>query len=218
MTMFNINKANYYADINEIQMLMAKYIMNIHKMDFKSSYDDLMANNHPEISFEYMESGEYKGPEKVKAYMYALDDTFRTPRDKKGYMGLQHINTPKIIINDEGNRARGNWTILSPWAMQAYPYPGDERKLTAMWFIGRYSCEFIKIDQKWKILKVHLVSYVRTPYDQGWVRQPDAMPIKPMPALRPDNPPRYYTYHPGCAYTHDNIFNWGPYLPKETDF
>ena len=95
MTMFNINKANYYADINEIQMLMAKYIMNIHKMDFKSSYDDLMANNHPEISFEYMESGSIRA-RKVKAYMYALDDTFRTPRDKRVIWGSSISIHPKL--------------------------------------------------------------------------------------------------------------------------
>lgn len=210
-----LNMALRAAAIDEIQQLMARYVQNIHKMDYNSNLEQLVAADHPDVSFEYMESGEYKGPEQVKAYMMALHDSFQTPREKTGYMGLQHLTTPKIIVSEDGQRAAGEWTILSPWAMQACPYPCDERKLTAMWFVGRYTNEFIKVGGEWKLLKIHLVSYVRTPFEQGWMRQPDAMRIAPVPHLRPDNPPRYYTFHPDCVYSFDNIYNWGPYLPEE---
>lgn len=203
------------ADVEEIQQLMARYVQNVHKMDYLTILEKLMAADNPEVSFEYMESGMYCGPEQVRAYLTALHESFQTPRDKTGYMGLQHLTTPKIIVSEDGQRAAGEWTILSPWAMQACPYPGNARKLTALWFIGRYSNEFIKVNGEWKILKVHLVSYARTPFEEGWIRQPDAMRIPPIPHLRPDKPPRYYTYHPDCVYSSDNIYNWGPYLPEK---
>ena len=210
-----LEMARRAAAVDEIQLLMAQYVQNVQKMDYKTNLETLMAADHPDVCFEYMESGMYKGPEQVRAYMLALHETFQKPFEKTGYMGLQHLTTPKVILNESLDRACGEWTILSPWAKQACPYPGDERKLTAMWFVGRYANEFIKADGQWKILKLHLVSYVRTPFDQGWMRQPDAMRVPPIPQLRPDEPPRYYTFHPDCVYSFDNIYNWGPYLPEK---
>lgn len=206
------------ADINEIKMLMARYITNVHRMDYMSCFDRLMANEHPELRFEYMESGAYIGPEHVRLYMQALHNYMQSPQDKRGYMGFHHCVTPNIIVNDAGTRAYGHWSVLSPWAMQATPYPCDQRTLTAMWFVGKYDNEFIKIDGRWKLLKVHLISYARSPYELGWVRQADAMRILPMHGITPDEPPRYYTYHPDCMYESSNIYNWGPFLPEDTDF
>lgn len=212
------NQLIWAADINEIKMLMARYVTNVHRMDYMSNFENLMANTHPEVRFEYMESGAYIGPEHVRAYMQALHDYMQSPQDKLGYMGLNHCMTPNIVINNNGDRAYGHWNILSPWSMPATPYPCDRRTLTAMWFTGKYENEFIKIDGEWKILKVHLIAYTRTPYELGWVRQADAMRIQPMHGITPDDPPRYYTYHPDCMYSSANIYNWGPYLPENTDF
>lgn len=212
------NKLFWAADINEIKMLMARYVTNVHRMDYMSSFAQLMANTHPDLRFEYMESGTYIGPDHVRTYMQALHNYMQSPQDKRGYMGLNHCMTPNIIINDNGDRAYGHWNILSPWAMQATPFPCDCRTLTAMWFTGKYDIEFIKLDGEWKILKLHLIAYTRAPYELGWVRQADAMRIQPMHGITPDEPPRYYTYHPDSMYTSANIFNWGPYLPESTDF
>ena len=205
------------ANMDEIQNLMADYVTNCLKMDYKSSLENLFAIDNPEVSFELMEGGEYKGTEQVKAYMMALHERAQSIEEKTGWMEFQHLTTPKIIISDNGtgDRAAGQWTILSPWAKVATPYPCDERKLTAMWFIGRYQNEFVKVDGEWKILKLHLIAYVRTPFDQGWMKQADCMRLAPVRELRPDNPPRYYTFHPDAVYSFDNIYNWGPYLPEE---
>ncbi|MCD8325017.1 MAG: nuclear transport factor 2 family protein [Clostridiales bacterium] len=212
------DQLTWVADIYEIKTLMSRYITNVHKMDYISSFHDLMANTHPDLSFEYMESGAYLGPDHVRTYMQALHDYMQSPQDKLGYMGLHHCITPNIVINDNDDRAYGHWAIMSPWAMPATPYPCDQRKLTAMWFVGKYENEFIKLDDEWKILKIHLISYARAPYDLGWVRQADAMRIPPMYGITPDKPPRYYTYHPDCMYSSANIYNWGPYLPEDTNF
>lgn len=212
------DQLTWAADVSEIKLLMARYVKNVHRMDYMSSFETLMANTHPELRFEYMESGAYLGPEHVRTYMQALHDYMQSPQDKKGYMGLHHCMTPNILINDRGDRAYGHWNILSPWAMPATPYPCDRRTLTAMWFTGKYENEFIKLDGEWKLLKVHLIAYTRAPYELGWVRQADAMRIQTMHGITPDEPPRYYTYHPDCMYSSANIYNWGPYLPENTDF
>ena len=205
-------------DLYEIKSLMMQYVSNVHQMDYMSSFENLMANTHPEIRFEYMESGAYIGPEHVKNYMQALHDYMQSPVDKKGYMNLNHCITPNIIINESRTRAYGHWAVLSPWAMPATPYPCDERMLTAMWFTGKYENEFIRIDDEWKILKIHLIAYTRAPYELGWVRQADAMRIPPMHGIIPDESPRYYTYHPDCMYESGNIYNWGPFLPEDKNF
>lgn len=206
------------ADINDIQQLMNRYIINVHRMDYMSSYHELMANDNPDLEFEYMESGAYTGAEHVKQYMQALHNYMQSPQDKLGYMCLNHCMTPNIIINDKGDRAIGHWSVFSPWAQPATPFPCDKRKLTAMWFTGKYENEFIKIDGEWKILKIHLIAYTRSPYELGWVRQADAMRIKIMDGLTPDKAPRTYAYHPDAVYSSNNIFNWGPFLPDDTEF
>ena len=216
--MENRNELVRAADIHEIKMLMARYITNVHRMDYLSSHQKLMANRHPEVTFEYMESGAYIGPEQVYRYMKALHEYMQSPADKLGYMGLNHCVTPNIVVNKDGSAAKGHWAVLSPWAMQATPYPCDKRTLTAMWFYGKYDNEFIRTPEGWRILKVHLIAYTRAPFDLGWVRQADAMRIPPMHDLYPNRPPRYYTYHPDCMYTSGNIYNWGPYLPDDNDF
>ena len=212
------NQLTWAADINDIQQLMNRYIINVHRMDYMSSYNELMANDNPDLEFEYMESGAYVGPVHVKQYMQALHDYMQSPQDKLGYMGLNHCMTPNVIINDSGDRAVGHWSVFSPWSQQATPFPCDKRKLTAMWFTGKYENEFIKVDGEWKILKIHLIAYTRSPYELGWVRQADAMRIKIMDGLTPDKAPRMYAYHPDAVYSSANIFNWGPFLPDDTDF
>ena len=61
--------------------------------------------------------------------------------------------------------------------MAIEPYPSNEHLPTAYWFIGKYDNEFIKIDEEWKLLKTHIIAFTRTPYNEGWVQQPDARRI-----------------------------------------
>ena len=104
------------ANMDEIQNLMADYVTNCLKMDYKSSLENLFAIDNPEVSFELMEGGEYKGPEQVKAYMMALHERAQSIEEKTGWMEFQHLTTPKIIISDNGtgDRIVGQRTILSP--------------------------------------------------------------------------------------------------------
>ena len=138
------------------------------------------------------------------------DDHFR------GWVGLQFLFSPRIVFNQEGNRARAQWNQVSPHGMKVTAYPGNEHKLTAYWYIGKYDNEFIKIDEEWKLLRCHVINFVRTPYDQGWLRQQDCRrKFYPGPQTGQS---QFYTYHPDAVYTGDGQMNWGPFLPGDGTF
>lgn len=102
--------------------------------------------------------------------------------------------------------------------MAIAPYPGDEHVPTSYWFIGKYDNEFIKIDEEWKLLKTHIIAFSRTPYQEGWVRQPDARRIFHPNAQQPQQKGRIYTYHSDAVYSKDGNWTWGPHLPKDGSF
>jgi len=204
------------ADIVEIQMLHGKYISLLDRDDFPGIYE-LMAKGHPELSYEIVEGGEYRA-EHVPNLILAEKKKLGDKETKRGWVGLQYLWTPKIVLSADGTRAKAQWNQLSPHGMPVSAYPGNERRMTAYWFIGKYDNEYIKIDGVWKLLKVHVCAYVRTPYDQGWLKQGDCRRIFHPGSGKPDQPSRTYTYHPDATYTSDEHYNWGPYLPEEGSF
>lgn len=163
------------ADRVEIAQLMGKFTQYFDQFNAEKILHQLMAADHPEVSVEFMECGLYQGPEKVQAYMEGIQAYLDDPADKRGWMGLQNLSNPHIVVSSSGNRARGQWDILNANAMQAAEYPAAERKLTALWVCGRYDNEFIRVDGQWKLLKVHLVTYFKTPFDQGWLKNADCL-------------------------------------------
>ena len=102
--------------------------------------------------------------------------------------------------------------------MSVSPYPGNEHKTTAYWFVGKYDNEYIKINNEWKLLKLHVCAYVRTPYDEGWLKQGDCKRIYHPGSGKPDNPSRIYTYHPDAIYSSGSLYSWRPFLPEDGSF
>jgi len=90
-----------------------------------------------------------------------------------GTLGINPTGTGYVTINKDGKTAKGMWDQFAPHAMEVTPYPGDERKLTQFWFVGRYNNEFIKENGKWKCSKRQVLAFMRTPYDLGWLKQPN---------------------------------------------
>jgi hypothetical protein len=205
------------ADIVEIQMLQAKYMNAIESMRFDIVLNDIMAKNHPDVRFEMCEMGAFVGPENVQKFLGTIAN--RNPSGgvapQPGILAALFIATPRVVFSKDRERARGQWHVFGPHSMNVSPYPGDERKLTAYWFCGKYDNEYIKVDGEWKMLKMHVIVWFRTPYDQGWIKQPDCRRIMPPPDCIPDEPPRFYTYHSDAVYTGDGPWNWGPFLPED---
>lgn len=203
------------ADVVEIQMIQGKYLALLDQLDFLGIYD-LMAKDHPEISYEMVEDGAYIGPENVARYMESVHDGNRNnPKKMRGWVGLQYLYTPRIVLNESATRARAQFNQMSPHAMRVSPYPGNGQHCVAYWFIGKYDNEYIKIDGEWKLLKTHIIAFSRTPYDEGWIKDPDARRIYHPNAEKPQTLPRVYSYHSDAVYSPDGSWNWGPHLPKD---
>lgn len=102
------------ADIIDIQMIMGKYLSYLDQVNFKGIYS-LMAQDHPEISYEMVEDGAYIGPENVRRYMLDEHEHLNNnPNHMKGWVGLQNILTPRIVFSADGTRAKAQFNQLSP--------------------------------------------------------------------------------------------------------
>lgn len=206
------------ADVVEIQMLHAQYIQYLDQ-DSMVGIHSLMAKDHPEVEYEMVEAGAYKGPASVQSMIDQCQAHMSEPANNHGWLGLQYLWTPRIVFSEDGNRARAQWNQLSPHSMAVAAYPSTYRRFVDYWFIGKYDNEYIKIDGEWKLLKVHVVAQSRTPCEQGWIRQPDARRITHEYDSRPDGLSRIYTYHPDAFYSGEGgVYTYEPFLPEEGTF
>jgi hypothetical protein len=199
-------------------MLMGRYVTYMDQMNAKGIWDDLFAGDDLNVSIELGDYGGYDGAEHVKQFLYSYHDYLQDPSDKRGWMDIRNINTPYIIISNDGERAYATWHCFSPQAKQAKPYPSDERTLTALWVASRLVVWCVRVGDAWKFQKIQEVVYIRTPYELGWLKQPDCMRLSPLSESLPDRPPRVYAYHPDAIYSPTGLYNWGPFPPEEGSF
>ncbi len=202
------------ADITEIQRLMATYVKYMSKMDACGAFEKTFDVGNQDLSIELAESGRYDTGEHVEEFMTAYDKYLQDPSDKRGWMELENICNPTVVVNKEHTRARGYWTVIAPSSKWAVPYPCDSEKLTAYWGCGKYLCEFIKTKDAWKILKLKKVMFLRSPFEYGWFQQPDCVHMPALQDVHPDSEPDYqnvYNADYGCA---SGGIEWGPYLDE----
>lgn len=217
MTEQQRKKLQRAADITSIQMLMARYIDHMSKMSAADIFDKMFVKDSDDVSIELFDGGEYCGEEHVRAFLDAYDAYLADPSDKKGWMELQLLCTPYIKLSKDGTRAMGTWSLFSPSAKQATPYPCDIEKLTAIWVCGKYFCEFRKVDGSWKILKLRSIAYLRSAFELGWTRQADCISMPVLPGMKPDKPSRSYLYNFDYGMGNGGI-EWGPYMPENGEF
>lgn len=216
MEQSELNRLLRSADLLEVQMLQSHYIAELDKDNFDGIFA-LMAQDHPELSYEIVEAGTFEGA-RVRNLILGEKEKLSKKSEKRSWVGLQYLWSPRIVLSGDGTRARGQFNLLSPHCMPVAPYPGNEHKPTAYWFIGKYDNEYIKLDGVWKILKVHVCAFARPPYDEGWIKQPDCRRIYHPASGQPDKKPRYYTYHSDAVYSGDGIYSYEPYLPEDGSF
>ncbi len=61
-----VKRQAYYIDMQEIQMLHARYIYYLENGRIAEVWDDLFAHDDPEVRMEIMDAGAYIVPEHVK--------------------------------------------------------------------------------------------------------------------------------------------------------
>jgi len=207
------------AAVQEIAMMLGRYVTLMDQYDAKGIYEELFATDNKDVSVEFESCGTYVGPEHARAFMEDLHKKLNDLRTKRGWLDFYDAATPQILISEDGKRAQALWTLLSPKAKQASAEAGytSTRKLTAFWQCGKMHWELIKVKGEWKILHFHQLTYFTTEYHTGWLKQQECYRETPMWAILPDKKPRFYVYHPDQTYVQGGQYTWGPYLPDEKD-
>jgi len=218
VTQQQLEKLQRASHITEIQMLMGRYVTCIERMDARSIWEKLFVHDDEQVSVEIGDYGGYVGTQHVKRFFEAYDGYLKDPSDKRGWMDFRNMNTPYVIISKDMQSAYGSWSCFSPQAKQALPYPACERTLTAIWSVSKYVCTFRQTPEGWKFLSLREVVYIRTPFEHGWVKQPDCIRNEPLEDLIPDMVSKSYIYHPDALYSPTGLYNWGPFPPEEGSF
>lgn len=69
-------------------------------------------------------------------------------------------------ISVEGDTAQGAWLCFEPVTLKATD--GSEE---AVWIMGRYTCEFKRVQNEWKVRTVKYDGIFCTSYEKGWVAE-----------------------------------------------
>lgn len=190
-------RAERIAAIIEIMNLQSRYNLWLNLGYYKRIWNELFAHKDPRVKCEIGDSGVYEGQQSVKRLWMALADRERD----RGYMEVKMLMEPYIVLSEDGKTAKGMWPAFGPHSDHVTRHPGGGEKLIAYWFSGKYDNEFVKEDGKWKILSLHTVIYLRTPFDEGWLKEPDCARWRPLEDAPPDKPSNFIEpYHPDGVF------------------
>jgi hypothetical protein len=91
-----------------------------------------------------------------------------------------------VDVEPGGKTAKGRWYGFGPQAksMVGMVEGAAEGVVRALWVFGVYENEYVKEDGKWKFKKIFYSPIFDTPYEDGWVKTPEA----PLPYRRRDGP------------------------------
>jgi hypothetical protein len=124
---------------------------------------ELFAMKTPGLKAEMADSGLWQGPDGVGKLFQHLGTKYHM----KGGLFVHMLLTPVLEVSRDCTRAHGMWNSLG-----ANTYMTDSGALEAMWQAGKYDNVFVKEDGKWKFLEFKWYVIFRTPYQDGWVKQP----------------------------------------------
>ncbi len=121
--------------------------------------------------------------------------------------------SPIVEVHPNGREAWGMWHTLGCNTQPDFVAHDAEMSadpvLLAMWQQGKYFIDFVKEEGEWRWKNFRWYVNFRTPFDQGWVKQPItgnlSVIAKIVPGCpAPDGPSDYHPFRP------DELT---PYLP-----
>lgn len=115
---------------------------------------DLFADG---ATFEYARDGLYRGKERIRSYLLALNGGQQGLREGQLSESLQLM--PVITLADDGQSAKARWRSI----MLLGQHGGE-----ALWGEGPYENEYVKENGVWKISKLHSYIGFYVDYDTGW--------------------------------------------------
>lgn len=139
----------------------------------KGLYDDAADLFAPDGTLELAGRGVYCGRERVRAYLKRL------PPYGHGRLYNHMQLQPVIHIDVRAGTAKGRWRSF----MQVGMLGGEAR-----WGEATYENEYVRLDEGWRIAKLHGFINFYCEYDQGWHR--GGVPLlRGVEGLEPDRPP-----------------------------
>ncbi len=184
----------------KIANLQARYIFHLQAHDYNSIVD-MFAHNE-QVSVEMDNLGKFIGREKaVDIFLKVLKPLYTM----KGALGLHMLSTPLIEVHPEGRFAWGMWHTLGcntqPDFVGHDTEMTEDPKLIAMWQQGKYFIDFVREDEEWKFQNFRWYVNFRTPFDEGWVKQPVTWNLSVVAKLMPGcpAPDGQSAYHPFSA-------------------
>jgi len=187
-----------YIEIWKLQSLYS----HLYSMFRTSEIPDLFAQKTPGVTLELEDSGVYEGIEGVKK-MFCLTLSEKNMR-RPGIHAVHMTVNPIIEINKNGTRARGVWHSHGTVTL------AHEGPLKAFWGAGKYDMEYVKEDGKWKFLKLAYRLIYMTPFDKGWVEEPEGSSMARPTDYPPDKPTTWYRPY---GRHRENIFQPPPPEP-----
>jgi hypothetical protein len=174
-----LERVQYLEDLAAIQKLQSNYVHRLFTQRYES-IPELYAQNSPDVSVEFSDSGLFKGRESVTRLYNAFGQTRETP----GFFILHMAVNPYVEIAADGQSAKSHW--LSPGASNS---PGG-----SSWIWGPYYVDYVKEDGHWKIQHSNLVPLFRNPYRYSWGESPHhgTVNVSGMLGLTPDGPASLY--------------------------
>jgi hypothetical protein len=219
-----VKRQAYYADMQEIQMLQARYIYYLENGKIAEVWDELYAHDEPDVRMEIMDSGAYVGAEHVRRAWYTMAgklDKNGDPAEPKAELSntntpsallflMLTISTPYVVVSEDGRRAWGQWHLFGPHTNRAFDPETMSKRDVAFWIAGKYDNEYVKENGAWKFKSLRPICWIRSPFDEGWLRRPDCRRT-PTPYWPPDEPSRISSFNPDEGFNPDK---WGP-APRE---
>lgn len=213
---------SHYIDMQEIQMLQSRYIYYLENGKISNVWDDLFSHTNPDVRLEIMDSGAYIGQEHVKRALYTMAgkldrdgkpaekaaELANTNTDRAALFLMLTISSPYIAVDKAGEHAWGQWHIFGPHTNKVFDSEIMAKRDTAFWIAGKYDNEYVKENGRWKLLKLRPICWIRSPFDEGWLRNPDCRRT-PAPFWPPDEPARISSFNPDEGFNPDK---WGPMI------
>lgn len=195
------SKANDYLEIWQL-MSMYSHLYHVFK---RCEVPNLFAQKTPGVEVEIEDSGVYEGIEGVRTVFCGIlaDESHKIP----GFLGIHMTCNPVIEMNKGRTEGKGLWHSHGSVTLNM------NGQLTSFWCQGKYDMTFVKEDGRWKILKMFYRLTYMTPFEKGWVEEPQGASISAAHAKFP--PDRPSTYHMPYHRHRINVFQPPPPKPYE---
>lgn len=171
------------SDIQEIEQLQRIYGYYLDSGMMQEIVDRFSEDTE---SVEVANRGVFLGKEGVRRFfLYAQGQA------APGWLMGRHMQLQGVThVAPGGKTAKGRWHCLF---MSVTNFGARDMPPKACWGYGIYENDYTKVNGKWMFKKLHFNRYIYTPYEDGWLKTPDAG-AKMYDPVKPDLPPT--AYHP----------------------